>query len=92
MYLPGSKCTTTTLEAPGPGNYEIKTLVGTAKKFSMYQKVKPVLPSAVETPPPNSYHLNFNLSEPHKFSAITFGFGNRCNVNGCKLFVNKFDV
>jgi hypothetical protein len=63
VYLPGSKCTTTTLEAPGPGNYEIKTLVGSqARKFSMYQKVKPILPSAVENPPPNSYHLNYNLS------------------------------
>ena len=37
VYLPGNKTTTTTLEAPGPGNYEIKGLVGTnPKKFSIH--------------------------------------------------------
>ena len=33
-------------------------------------------------PPPNSYHLNHAMTSPNKFSAISFGFGNRVNVAG----------
>ena len=74
------------MENPGPGTYDYKTLVGAnSKKFSLKSRVKAADSATRDNPPPNTYHPNFALSEASKFSAITFGFGNRVNVTGCKL-------
>lgn len=87
VYLPSNKYGVSMIEAPGPGTYELKGLVGVnAKKFSLKSRVKPADSATRDNPPPNTYHLNYNLSETQKFQAITFGFGNRCNVTGCKYF------
>ena len=88
VYLPGNKFTTTTLEAPGPGNYEIKGLIGVnARKYTLKSRVRAADSTSRDNPPPNTYHLNHNLSEPAKYAAISFGFGNRCNVNGCNFLL-----
>lgn len=55
-----------------------------AKKFAMKSRIKVPDSATRDNPPPNNYHVNHYLSEPSKFSAITFGFGTRVNVNGCK--------
>lgn len=74
------------LEAPGPGAYDQKTTIGmNTKTFTLKSRIKPVDSATRDNPPPNTYHPNFTISEPNKFSAITFGFGSRCNVTGCKL-------
>lgn len=86
VYLPGNRFGTSMIEAPGPGAYEARTLLGSNKKFSLKSRVKPADSATRDNPPPNSYHLNYNLCEPQKFSSITFGFGTRCNVTGCKKY------
>ena len=73
------------MDAPGPGAYDVKGLVGVnARKFSLKSRIPPSDSATRNNPPPNSYHPNHTLSEPNKFGAITFGFGSRCNVTGCK--------
>jgi hypothetical protein len=73
------------MDAPGPGAYDVKGLVGiNAKKFSLKSRIPPNDSATRHNPPPNTYHPNFTLSEQSKFGAITFGFGTRCNVTGCK--------
>jgi hypothetical protein len=56
-----------------------------SRKFSLKGRVKLADSATRDNPPPNTYHPNFAVYEASKFSSITFGFGNRCNVNGCKL-------
>jgi hypothetical protein len=52
------------IEAPGPGTYDLKSLVGAnARKFSMKSRIKPADSATRDNPPPNTYHLNYNLSE-----------------------------
>jgi len=68
VYIPNSKLQSNMVDAPGPGAYETKSLVGTtAKKFSLKSRIKPVDTATRDNPPPNSYHPNFTLSEPSKF-------------------------
>ena len=85
VYNPNNKVTSVIQDAPGPGAYEVKGMVGVnAKKFSLKSRVPECDSNTRSNPPPNSYHPNYTLSENSKFGAITFGFGSRCNVTGCK--------
>ena len=68
VYLPSNKYGTSMIEAPGPGTYDQKGLVGVnAKKFTLKSRVKPADSATRDNPPPNTYHLNFNLAETQKF-------------------------
>jgi hypothetical protein len=52
------------IEAPGPGAYDLKQMVGTnAKKFTLKSRVKPVDSATRDNPPPNTYHINYNVCE-----------------------------
>lgn len=90
VYIPNSKLNSNSLLTPGPGTYEYKNALGSeSKKFTIKSRIKPLDPTR-DTPPPNNYHPNYAVYEPAKFGAITFGFGTRCNVNGCKTkFTNQ---
>lgn len=64
VYLPGNKYGTSMIEAPGPGAYDLKSCVGqNAKKITLKSRVKPVDSATRDNPPPNTYHLNYNLAE-----------------------------
>jgi len=72
------------VESPGPGAYELKSLIGVnAKKFTIKSRLKTVDTATRDNPPPNTYQPNY-IYEPAKYSTITFGFGTKCNVTGCK--------
>jgi hypothetical protein len=63
VYIPSNKYGTSMIEAPGPGSYEVKNNVGVnAKKFSLKSRIKPADSATRDNPPPNTYHLNFNLA------------------------------
>ena len=91
VYIPNSKLNSNSLQIPGPGTYEPKYTLGSeSKKFTIKSRISPLDPTK-DTPPPNSYHPNFSVYEANKFGAITFGFGTRCNVNGCiHILTNRF--
>ncbi len=48
----------------------------------MKSRIKPVDGATRDNPPPNTYHPHHRMTEQSKFTAITFGFGNRVNVTG----------
>ncbi len=86
VYIPESKNAGQGLDAPGPGTYDSRGAVGVnSRKYSMKSRVKVPDSSTRDNPPPNTYHPNFDFTEDNKFQAITFGFGNRCNVTGSKV-------
>jgi hypothetical protein len=85
VYLPDNKYSTTVVEAPGPGAYEQRTSIGlNSLKYTLKPRIKAIDSATRDNPPPNTYHPNHTLAEQSKFQAITFGFGSRVNVTGCK--------
>ena len=87
VYIPNSKQSFGTAENPGPGNYDIKTLIASSSlKYSIKNKLKDNDSATRDNPPPNSYNLNFKLTSPSKFKQISFGFGNRVSVTGSNFF------
>ena len=64
VYNPYNKYSTAMAEAPGPGAYDLKTLVGVnAKKYSLKSRTKLADTATRDMPPPNTYHPNYTLAE-----------------------------
>jgi hypothetical protein len=86
VYLPDNKIGTSNIEAPGPGAYDLKTYIGAnSRKYTLKSRTKATDSATRDNPPSNTYHPNYALAESHKFSGITFGFGSRISVTGCKI-------